>query len=59
MRSSMLAAARVGRTRKKSAGGTSADRQLATYERLLAAGVTQSEALQGVVDMLIEETLES
>lgn len=37
--------------------GTSADRQLATYERLLAAGATQSEALKGVVDLLIEETL--
>jgi len=38
--------------------GTSADRQLATYERLLADGASQPDALNGVVDMLIEETLD-
>ncbi|MCL4766610.1 MAG: carboxylate-amine ligase [Hyphomicrobiaceae bacterium] len=38
--------------------GTSADRQVATCERLLAAGATRREALAGVVDILIAETLD-
>ncbi len=38
--------------------GTSADRQIAIYEQLIAAGASQSEALKGVVDMLIGETLQ-
>jgi glutamate---cysteine ligase / carboxylate-amine ligase len=37
--------------------GTSADRQLARYETLLASGVSQRVALAGVVDQLIEDTL--
>jgi carboxylate-amine ligase len=36
--------------------GTSADRQVATYEAALAAGHTQQVALESVVDMLITET---
>ncbi|HKK03747.1 MAG TPA: carboxylate-amine ligase [Gammaproteobacteria bacterium] len=36
--------------------GTSAHRQLATYERALAAGASQREALMAVVDLLIEES---
>ena len=36
--------------------GTSAHRQVATYERALAAGGSQQEALCAVVDMLIEES---
>ena len=36
--------------------GTSAHRQVAAYERALADGASQSEALKAVVDLLIEET---
>jgi glutamate---cysteine ligase / carboxylate-amine ligase len=36
--------------------GTSAHWQVAAYERALAAGASQREALEAVVDMLIEET---
>lgn len=36
--------------------GTSAHRQVATYERALADGASHQEALEAVVDMLIEET---
>jgi glutamate---cysteine ligase / carboxylate-amine ligase len=36
--------------------GTSAHRQVAAYERALAAGASQREALEAVVDLLIEET---
>jgi len=36
--------------------GTSAHRQLATYERALGAGASQREALMAVVDLLIEES---
>jgi len=39
------------------AHGTSAHRQLATYQRSLADGKTSQESLCDVVDMLIEETL--
>ena len=39
------------------ADGTSADRQVATYERLLASGLSREDALKGVVDLLIDETL--
>jgi glutamate---cysteine ligase / carboxylate-amine ligase len=39
------------------ARGTSADRQLARYETLLASGVSRNVALAGVVDQLIEDTL--
>ena len=37
--------------------GTSADRQLAVYQRAQEAGATNKEALEAVVDFLIEETL--
>ena len=36
--------------------GTSAHRQIATYEAALAEGQTEEEALNGVVDMLIADT---
>jgi carboxylate-amine ligase len=39
--------------------GTSADRQVITFERLRAEGKSPREALMGVVDMLVDETLES
>ena len=39
------------------ARGTSADRQVACFERLVAAGASREEALRGVVDHLIGETL--
>lgn len=38
--------------------GTSADRQRATYERAVADGAETTEALRGVVDHLISETVE-
>jgi carboxylate-amine ligase len=37
--------------------GTSADRQISAYERALAAGAGEHEALQAVVDELIVDTL--
>lgn len=37
--------------------GTSAERQVAAYEAAIAAGRKDSEALQAVVDLLIEETV--
>ncbi|MBU1866820.1 MAG: carboxylate-amine ligase [Actinobacteria bacterium] len=37
--------------------GTSADRQLAAYDGVVAAGGTTDEALAAVVDMLIEDTM--
>jgi carboxylate-amine ligase len=37
--------------------GTSAHRQMAVYEQALAAGADEQEALRGVVDFLIEETV--
>jgi carboxylate-amine ligase len=39
------------------ARGTSADRQVARFKRLLAEGAPRKEALRGVVDGLIAETL--
>ncbi len=39
------------------ARGSSADRQLARFETLMASGVTRGVALAGVVDQLIEDTL--
>ena len=38
-------------------GGTSADRQVATYQNLLANGASNDEALIAVVDQLIAETV--
>jgi carboxylate-amine ligase len=37
-------------------GGTSADRQIATYREALSAGASNEEALRTVVDQLIAET---
>jgi carboxylate-amine ligase len=39
------------------AHGTSADRQVARFNRGLADGASREEALRGVVDGLIAETL--
>jgi glutamate---cysteine ligase / carboxylate-amine ligase len=39
------------------ARGTSADRQVAMFNRLVAAGASHEEALKGVVDQLAAETL--
>jgi hypothetical protein len=39
------------------AGGTSADRQVACFARLLAQGTSRQEALKGLVDHLIKETV--
>ncbi len=38
--------------------GSSADRQIRTYEKALNKGASQDEALQAVVDNLIQETME-
>jgi len=38
-------------------GGTSADRQVECYESLLAQGASTEDALKGVVDQLIAETI--
>ncbi len=40
------------------ARGTSADRQLAVYEKSLADGASEHEALQAVVDLLVHDTVE-
>jgi carboxylate-amine ligase len=48
--------AEVEHARDIAAGGTSADRQLAIYHRALEAGAGDREALQAVVDGLIEDT---
>jgi carboxylate-amine ligase len=37
--------------------GTSAHRQIATYKTALGAGAEEREALEAVVDHLIEDTL--
>jgi carboxylate-amine ligase len=42
---------------KIATGGTSADRQVARYEALIGKGATPDEALTGVVDQLIAETV--
>jgi carboxylate-amine ligase len=42
---------------KIATGGTSADRQVARYEKLIADGASVEEALIGVVDQLIAETV--
>jgi carboxylate-amine ligase len=39
------------------AGGTSADRQVACYQKLVAQGASREQALAGVVDHLIAETV--
>lgn len=47
----------VRHAREIVADGTSADRQLAAYERAKTAGASEHEALQAVVDELIADTL--
>ena len=47
----------IAHARKIVAEGTSADRQVAAMNMRLAAGATRQEALQGVVDDLIAETM--
>lgn len=47
----------VRHAREIVADGTSADRQLAAYERAKNAGASDHEALQAVVDELIDDTL--
>ena len=37
--------------------GTTDDRQLACYARLIAGGASREEALNGLVDHLIQETV--
>jgi glutamate---cysteine ligase / carboxylate-amine ligase len=50
-------AAEVAHARTILARGTSADRQVACFEQLLAQGATRDEALRGLVDHLIVETV--
>jgi carboxylate-amine ligase len=50
--------AEVAHARAIVAGGTSADRQLHTYDAAVAAGTNIEEALKAVVDHLIDETVE-
>jgi carboxylate-amine ligase len=38
--------------------GTSADRQIAVYQKALAEGATEGEALNAIVDHLVQETME-
>ncbi len=47
----------VRHARRIVAEGTSAHRQIATYESSLSSGASEHEALQAVVDELIEDTL--
>ena len=49
--------AEVEHTREIAARGTSADRQRQTFEAARAAGADEREALDAVVDFLIEETV--
>ena len=46
----------VGRARVIAKSGTSANRQVAELERLMAAGAPRESALRGVVDLLVAET---
>ena len=48
--------AEVTHAREILSRGTSADRQLAAFERALSAGATRDDALAAVVDWLIAET---
>lgn len=50
--------AEVGRARDILARGTSAHRQVAIYDKAIAAGASEREALKSVVDWLIEETVQ-
>lgn len=49
--------AEIAHCRRIAADGTSADRQVATFERELATGKSRDEALRAVVDQLVAETL--
>ena len=49
-------AADVERARDILARGTSAHRQIRTFETALSNGASEDEALQAVVDLLVEET---
>jgi carboxylate-amine ligase len=49
--------AEVEHTRRIVAEGTSAERQIAAFDRATAAGASQHEALRAVVDHLIAETV--
>lgn len=49
--------AEVERARLIAREGTSADRQISLYDALLKEGADEKEALNAVVDMLIEETV--
>ncbi|MBO0738297.1 MAG: carboxylate-amine ligase [Alphaproteobacteria bacterium] len=51
--------AEVTRARHILARGTSAHRQLAVFDRTLSDGATRAEALNAVVDWLIEETVQA
>ncbi len=50
--------AEVNHARDIAKRGTSADRQLATFEKALASGADQPDAMRQVVDQLITETLQ-
>ena len=47
----------LARMRKIVTGGTSAHRQLAIYNRAIKNGADKKQALEKVVDLLIEETV--
>ncbi len=49
--------AEIAHCRRIAAVGTSADRQVVTFEREIAAGRSRDEALRAVVDQLVAETL--
>jgi glutamate---cysteine ligase / carboxylate-amine ligase len=49
--------AEIAHTRRIVAEGTSAERQVATFERAIALGLTKEAALHAVVDQLIAETV--
>jgi len=49
--------AEVAHARTILANGTSADRQIATYEKARTSGANHEEALQAVVDALVAETV--
>jgi len=49
--------AEVEHAREVLANGTSAHRQVKTYQQALSQGASEEEALKAVVDMLIEDTM--
>ena len=48
--------AEINRVTALLADGTSADRQIATYEHLRQSGLSDAHALKGVVDLFVTET---